>query len=269
MNLFKKSIIVLLCLLVFLACKNKTKNEPIESKTKNWIKLLNGNKLDDWIVKIKGHPAGDNFNNTFIVDDGIMKVNYEKYNDTFNNTFGHIYYKKPFSNYRFKMDYRFTGKQLSDGEDWANRNSGIMIHCEDPMKIGLDQDFPVSIEVQLLGGNGVDTRQTANLCTPGTNVEMDGELKTEHCISSSSQTFHGEQWVNIEIEVRNDSIIKHFINGEEVMHYSKPQYGGGNVSYNLDYWKSKSGQPLKSGYISLQSESHPVEFKNIEILELD
>jgi hypothetical protein len=268
MNLFKKSITVFLCLIVFLACKDKPKNNPIESKKENWVKLFNGKNLDGWIVKIKGHPVGNNFNNTFIVEDGVMKVDYEKYNDTFNNIFGHIYYKNPFSNYKFRMDYRFTGEQIADGAAWANRNSGIMIHCEDPMKIGLNQDFPVSIEVQLLGGNGVDERQTANLCTPGTNVEMDGQLITEHCIKSNSKTYHGEQWVHIEIEVRNDSIIKHFINDEEVMSYNKPQYGGGNVSYNLDYWESKSGEPLKSGYISLQSESHPVEFKNIELLEL-
>ena len=32
--------------------------------------------------------------------------------------------------------------------------------------------------------------------------------------------------------------------------------------------QAKNGQKLSSGYISLQSESHPIEFKNIEILEL-
>lgn len=254
----------------FTSCKGKEKsseNDTIEI-TENWQPLFNGKDLSNWIVKIKGHPIGENFNNTFIVENGIMKVDYKKYKDTFNNTFGHIYYKKPFSNYKFRMDYRFTGNQLADGAGWANRNSGVMIHCEDPMKIGLNQNFPVSIEVQLLGGNGTYERTTANLCTPGTNIEIDNELKTEHCISSSSKTYHGEQWVHLEIEVRNDSIIKHFINGEEVMRYNKPQFGGGNVNYNLEYWESKSGEPLKSGYISLQSESHPVEFKNIEILEL-
>lgn len=262
--------IFVVAMVSFTSCKRKeksNKNSTIEI-TENWQSLFNGKDLNDWVVKIKGHQVGDNFNNTFIVENGIMKVDYEKYKDTFNNTFGHIYYKKPFSNYKFRMDYRFTGNQLADGAGWANRNSGVMIHCEDPMKIGLNQDFPVSIEVQLLGGNGIDERTTANLCTPGTNVEINNELKTEHCISSSSKTYHEEQWVHLEIEVHNDSIIKHFINGEEVMHYNKPKFGGGNISYNLDYWESKAGDPLKSGYISLQSESHPVEFKNIQILEL-
>ncbi len=255
----QKLLVVLLLIITCSGCSDKKEK---------WIKLFNGKDLDDWIVKIKGYPAGENYNNTFIAEDGVLKVNYEKYQDSFHNTFGHIYYKNPFSNYKFRMDYRFTGEQLSDGANWANRNSGIMIHCEDPMKIGLDQNFPVSIEVQLLGGNGIDERETANLCTPGTNVVIDS-LRTEHCIKSSSETYHGEEWVHIEIEVRNDSIIKHFINGVEVMRYHKPQYGGGNIDYNEDYWKSMEGKPLKSGYISLQSESHPVEFKNIELLELN
>ncbi|MEW4924015.1 DUF1080 domain-containing protein [Algibacter sp. 2305UL17-15] len=266
-KLFK---ILTLALLVSVTinCKNKAeKDTVIEAPKEEWVPLFNGKNLDNWIVKIKGYPANENYNNTFIVEDGVMKVNYDGYDGKFNNSFGHIYYKKPFSNYKFRMDYRFTGEQIADGAAWATRNSGIMIHCENPMKIGLDQNFPVSIEVQLLGGNGTDERPTANLCTPGTHVEMDGELKTEHCISSSSKTFHGEQWVNVEIEVRNDSIIKHFINGEEVMRYFKPQYGG-SVDYNEDFWKAKEGTPVTSGFISLQSESHPVEFKNIEILEL-
>ncbi|MEP1490340.1 MAG: DUF1080 domain-containing protein [Algibacter sp.] len=256
-----------LCVSFLFNCKKNEKKETPEPKQEQWVNLLERNDLNDWIVKIKGHEANDNYKNTFIIEDGIMKVNYNEYDDVFNNAFGHIYYKKPYSNYKFKMDYRFTGEQLSDGAGWANRNSGIMIHCEDPRNIGLDQNFPVSIEVQLLGGNGTDARSTANLCTPGTHVEMENELKTEHCISSVSQTFHGEQWVNIEIEVRNDSIIKHFINGEKVMHYNKPQFGG-EVDFNPEFWKSKAGKPLKGGYISLQSESHPIEFKNIGILKL-
>lgn len=265
-QLIKLALIVILSLTLFY-CKNKDKNGvEAEEPKEEWMKLLNGKDLSDWIVKIKGHPAGDNYKNTFIMEDGVLKVNYKEY-DSFNNTFGHIYYKRPYSNYKFKMDYRFIGDQLPDGQGWAYRNSGIMIHCEDPMKIGLDQNFPISIEVQLLGGNGIDERTTANLCTPGTNVVMNDSLITDHCIASSSKTFHGDQWVNVEIEVRNDSIIKHYINGEEVMNYNKPQYGGSHIDYNIDYWKSLEGQPLTGGYISLQSESHPIEFKNIEILE--
>lgn len=253
--------ILFLCMATLTCCQNKTKQEKAY-----WTSLFNGKDLNDWLIKIKGHPLGENYKNTFIVEDGIMKVNYKAY-DSFNNAFGHIYYKKPYSNYKFRMQYRFTGDQVKGGAGWATRNSGIMIHCEDPKNIGLNQDFPVSIEAQLLGGLGSGERSTGNLCTPGTHVVIDDELYTSHCINSSSKTYNGDQWVNVEIEVRNDSIIKHFINGEEVLTYSKPQIGG-PVDYNEAYWKNKEGQPLKEGYISLQSESHAVEFKNIELLEL-
>ncbi|AUP80024.1 3-keto-disaccharide hydrolase [Flavivirga eckloniae] len=270
-----KKYLYLVCLTFILSavsCKQKSNQEKIETaKTvepvEKWTPIFNGKDLNDWIVKIKGHPAGVNYKNTFITEDGCIKVNYDEYNDTFNASFGHIYYNKPFSNYKLRLQYRFTGKQLSDGPSWAIANSGVMIHCEDPKKIGVDQNFPVSVEVQLLGGLSSEERPTGNLCTPGTHVVLDNKIATDHCFESSSKTYHGDQWVKLEIEVRNDSIIKHFINGEEVIQYCKPQYGG-EVDFNKEHWKSFEGKPLKAGYISLQSESHPVEFKDIEILEL-
>ena len=264
----KKVFVLFFCSLILLGCKNNaTQKKNDEPKSEKWIKLFNGKDLNNWIVKIKGHPIGENYKNTFVVEDGIMKVNYDAY-DTFDDSFGHIYYNKEFSNYRFRMDYRFTGNQIKGGAAWARRNSGIMIHCEDPKGIGINQNFPVSIEVQLLGGLEDGERSTGNLCTPGTHVHMDGLLITDHCTKSTSQTYNGDQWVHVEVEVRNDSIIKHFINGENVLTYQKPIIGG-EVDYNQELWKSKDGTPLKKGYISLQSESHPVEFKNIEILILE
>lgn len=259
-------LILVFCSILLLNCKNGETNKTESTKKENWVKLFNGKDLNDWVIKIKGQPLGKNYKNTFVIEGDVLKVSYKEY-DSFNNAFGHIYYKKPFSNYKFRMQYRFTGNQLKGGAGWATRNSGVMVHCEDPKNIGLNQNFPVSIEVQLLGGMDSGERPTGNLCTPGTHVEIDGKLFTPHCVNSKSKTYNGDQWVNLEIEVRNDFIIKHFINGENVLTYSQPQIGGA-VDYNEDYWKSKAGNPLKSGFISLQSESHPVEFKNIEILEL-
>ena len=263
-----KLLILIICPLLLTGCKSTEKKSEPNVVKENWVKLFNGKDLNDWIIKIKGHPVGENYKNTFIVEDGVMKVNYNKYVN-FDNSFGHIFYKTPFSNYKFRMQYRFTGEQIKGGAGWATRNSGVMIHCEDPKNMGLNQNFPVSIEVQLLGGlSDGQERPTGNLCTPGTHISIDNILITEHCNKSTSQTYHGDQWVNLEIEVHNDSIIKHFINGEIVMIYEKPIIGG-SVDYNEDFWKTKEGTPLKSGYLSLQSESHPVEFKNIEILILE
>lgn len=262
MNYLKQTTLLIICLVLFSNCQNKTTN------SEKWISLFNGKDLKDWTVKIKGHSVGENFNNTFRVEDGVMKVNYDQYNDTFNESYGHIFYNKEFSNYKFRMEYRFTGDQIKDGAGWATRNSGVMIHGQSPESMELDQNFPVSIEVQLLGGLDDGERSTGNLCTPGTHVVMNDELFKPHCISSNSKTFNGDQWVQIEILVKNDSIIKHFINGDEVMSYTKPQIGGGGVNMNKEKLKALDGIALKKGTISLQSESHPVEFRNIEILEL-
>lgn len=231
-----------------------------------WIQLFNGKDLDGWTPKITGYALGDNFGNTFRVENGMLKVGYEKY-DQFNNRFGHIFYKQKFSNYIIAVEYRFVGEQAKNGPAWALRNSGIMVHCQPPETMGKDQDFPISIEVQLLGGSGTGTRTTANLCTPGTNVVMDGKLVTTHCINSTSDTFHGDQWVRVEAEVHGGEVIRHWVNGKKVLEYEKPQVGGGSVS-NFDPAAKKDGMILTEGYISLQSESHPVEFRKVELREL-
>lgn len=232
-----------------------------------WKQLFNGKDLSGWTPKIRGHAFGDNYGNTFRVEDGMMKVSYDQY-DEFKNQYGHIFYKTPYSHYIIAVEYRFVGQQAKGGEGWAYRNSGIMIHCQPPATMHKNQDFPISIEVQLLGGDSTGERTTCNLCTPGTNVEMDGKLITQHCINSTSQTFRGDQWVRAEVVVLGDSVIKHIANGDTVLVYQKPQIGGGAVS-DFDTTVKKDGQLLSSGYISLQSESHPVEFRKVEILDLE
>jgi Domain of Unknown Function (DUF1080) len=237
-----------------------------KSAKEQWESMFNGKNLDGWTVKIRHSPAGENFGNTFRVEDKKIVVRYDAY-DSFNERFGHMFYQKPYSYYRIRLQYRFVGEQAKNGPGWATRNSGIMVHGQTPESMGKDQDFPVSIEVQLLGGNGKDPRTTCNLCTPGTNVVKDGKLLTQHCLNSNSDTYHGDQWVTAEVLVLGDSVVKHFANGKEVLSYEKPQVGGGNVSGQEVKW-GNDGLLLTEGTISLQSESHPVEFRKIEILNL-
>ena len=264
MKYLSKLLICFICVTSFSNCKENRKEERTTESTKEWIQLFNEENLNDWIVKIKGYPLNENVYNTFRVDNGVLKVSYDGY-ENFNATYGHIFYKNPFSSYKLKLQYRFIGDQVNGGEGWAEKNSGVMVHSQSPESMEINQDFPVSIEVQLLGGLNTDEeRPTANLCTPGTHIIMNDTLVTTHCINSSSKTYYGDQWVNLEILVIQDSIITHKINGKEVMSYSKPQIGG---EYNT--LKTRKGELLKEGYISLQSESHPIEFKNIELLELD
>jgi hypothetical protein len=236
------------------------------NSSSEWIQLFNGKDLTGWTPKIRGYDLGDNFGNTFRVNGNQMEVGYEAYK-TFNETFGHIFYKDKFSYYILNIEYKFFGEQCNEGPGWAFRNSGAMLHCQDPKTMHKDQDFPISIEVQFLGGDGKDERTTANLCTPGTNVVMNGKLLTDHCISSSSPTFHGDQWVNVRVLVLGDSLIRHVIGGKTVLEYQQPQLGGGAVTH-VDTVQFPPGKLLKEGYISLQSESHPVAFRKVELLDL-
>ena len=233
---------------------------------RQWIQLFNGRDLEGWDVKIAGRDLNDNFANTFRVEDGLLKVRYDGYH-AFNNQFGHLFYRQPYSHYLLAVEYRFVGAQAAGGPDWALRNSGIMVHSQPARSMGKDQDFPISIEVQLLGGSGSGERTTANLCTPGTHVVMDGRLFTPHCVNSRSRTYHGEQWVRVEVLVLGDSLIRHTVNGETVLEYSKPQIGGGTVN-GFDPAVKQDGKPLTEGYIALQSESHPIDFRKVEILDL-
>lgn len=237
-----------------------------EKFPRKWVQLFNGKDLTGWSPKITGYAYGDNFGNTFRVVDKKLTVNYDHYK-TFDDRFGHLFYKTPYSYYLLAVEYRFVGQQNTGAPGWAYKNSGVMIHCQPPATMGKDQDFPISIEVQLLGGDATGERSTCNLCTPGTNVEMDGKLVTQHCINSTSKTFRNEEWVRAEILVLGDSVIKHIANGDTVLVYQKPQIGGGNVSH-FDPTAKKDGELLKSGYISLQSEGHPVEFRKVEIIDL-
>lgn len=233
---------------------------------REWLQLFDGKTLDGWTPKIAGYEAGVNFRDTFRVENGVLKVAYDKY-DRFEKQFGHLFYDVPFSRYVIAVEYRFVGEPTPGAPDWAYRNSGVMIHGQTPQSMPKDQDFPISIEVQLLGGDGSTERHTANLCTPGTHVVMDGKLETEHCIDSRSKTYHGDQWVRVEAEVHGDGLVIHRVNGEEVLRYEKSQIGGGVVS-NYDPSVKKDGQLLEAGTISLQAESHAIEFRKVELLNL-
>jgi hypothetical protein len=242
-----------LCTMLFASCHQKS-NE-------NWIQLFNGKDLTGWNIKITGHDVNDNYLNTFRVENGVLKCVYEDYAN-FDDKFGHIYYQKPYSHYRLRVEYRFTGNQTPGGAEWNVRNSGVMLHSQPASSVTKDQTFPVSLEMQMLGGlSDGKERTTAN-------------LRTDHCINSTSKTYNGDQWVTVEMLVLGDSLIQHIIDGQVVFEYNKPivqDDDEGMVKYlNMenDWFAQHRGKPLKSGYIALQAESHPVEFRKVELLDL-
>lgn len=236
------------------------------AKKDGWIRLFNGKDLEGWTPKIRGYALGENYGNTFRVENGVLKVAYDQY-PKFGDKFGHLFFKHKYGKYRLRIEYRFVGEQCPGGPGWALRNSGVMIHSQAPESMGKDQDFPVSIEVQFLGGDGKNKRSTGNVCTPGTHIVMDGKLITTHCTDSRSRTCHGDQWVTIEAEVHGNGLIKHKVNGETVLEYEKPQLDDKDPSARPLIHDGKT--MLDSGYLALQAESHPIEFRKVEILPLD
>ncbi|WP_294072553.1 3-keto-disaccharide hydrolase [Proteiniphilum sp. UBA1028] len=260
----KKSLFMMgsvVILLMMSSCRQKN----AENK---WIQLFNGKDLTGWTPKITGYEAGDNFGNTFRVEDGLLKVRYDQY-DQFDGRFGHLFYQDELSHYKLRVEYRFVGDQCPGGAGWAYRNSGIMVHGQRPETMTLDQDFPTSVEVQLLGSDSLVERTNMNVCTPGTNIVMNGELILDHCINSSSGFFFGDEWVTAELEVRGNEVLYHVVNGDTVLQYNQPQLDERDASFARLIDVNKGDKMLHKGTISLQSESHPIDFRKVELLVLE
>lgn len=218
-----------------------------------WKPLFNGRDLTGWTPKFRGEKLGVNYLDTFRVEDGVLKVSYDNYEE-WGERFGHLFYEKEFSHYKLRAQYRFVGEQVKGGPNWAWRNNGLMIHGEPAEDLELEQKFPRSIEVQLLGGRAEGERHTANVCTPETHIVVNGKLEETHCLESISQTYRGDQWVEVEVEVHGSEKIIHRVEGEVVFEYEFPQ--------------TDDGEFIDHGTISIQAESAPIEFRKIEILEL-
>jgi hypothetical protein len=253
-------VLLILSVAIFESAAAETTSTSIEK----WVSLFDGKTLNGWTPKIKGYDAGDNYENTFRVEDGLLKVRYNK--PEFEGKFGHLFYKDKLSHYRLRIEYRFVGEQAKDGPKWALRNSGVMLHCQSPQSMGKDQDFPVSLECQFLGGDGKSERSTANLCTPGTTVLLDGKPQPGHCTTSRSATYPLETWVTVEVEVHGGELIRHIVDGKPVMEYEKPQLDAADA--NAKPLIVNGNTALSEGYIALQSESHPIDFRKVELLTL-
>jgi hypothetical protein len=238
-----------LLLVLTLSCQPAAEKEE-------WISLFNGKDLEGWDIKISGYEVNDHFSNTFRVEDGALMVAYDEY-DELRERFGHIFYQQPYSHFKLRLEYRFFGEQAAGAPGWAFRNNGVMFHSQSAESMGFEQHFPISVEAQLLGGDGQGERPTGAVCTPGTNIEVAGERRYEHCTSTfKNKTFHGDDWVKFELVVYGDSLVHHIVEGDIVITYH-------NIRLEED------GSPLKKGYIALQAESHGTVFRNIEIMILD
>jgi len=244
--------------------------ESVSADDENWLQLFNGVDLDGWTPKIVGEAAGSDVLETFSVRDGVIRVGYQNY-DMFDGRFGHLFYKTPYAYYRLRIEYRFVGDQAPGGPgSWAVRNSGVMVHSQSAASMLQEQAFPLSIEAQFLGGLGDGGRRpTANVCTPGTDIVFKGSIYPHHCLYSESPTLDGDQWVGFEMLVLGSGQFSHYVNGARVLEYVLPQFGGSGVARGFDPAIKKTGELIAGGYLALQSESHPIEFRLVELLDLE
>lgn len=245
-----------------LACR-PAKLAQQQSSTGTWVSLFNGKDLAGWTPKIAGHKPGENWGHTFRVENGMLRTRYNEY-DSFKNTFGALYYDKKFSNYRLKVEYRFVGDTAKGAPSWGFRDGGIQYHCQSPATMTLEQPFPVCLEYNLHGGNGNEERPTGEICANGMYVEIDGKQNTSYCtLPAVKRTFAGADWVTAEIDVR-DGTITHFVNGEKILEFKNPRYDAAHAPGKT--FIVAGNDAVKDGYISLQSNSHPMDFRKIEIM---
>ncbi len=228
----------------------------------DWQPMFDGRTLDGWVVKLAHHDLGDNYADTFRVADGVVRVEYDKYGE-FGARFGHLFYKQKLSHYVLALEYRFFGEQARGGPAYARLNSGVMVHSQAPETILKDQDWPISVEAQFLAGG----RTTMNVCTPGTEIFMQGGMVKAHCTNSTSRVYGNDEWVAVEVEVLGSERVRHLIDGRIVLQFETPTIGGG-VANRFDPAIKKDGTVLAEGYIGLQAESQPVEFRNVRLLNL-
>jgi len=274
----RNNLTIFYLLLMILVCQSCNSNKgKKEINKEDWESLFNGKDLTGWDIKIKDHPLNENYKNTFRIEESMIRVVYSDY-EKFSNQFGHLYTQKPYSYYKLKLQYRFVGDHLADAPEWADRNSGVMLHSQSAQSVNLNQNFPVSLEFQFLCGNGKDTVPTGSVCTPGTFITYEGKPFLGHIMNSNSKTYLKNEWISAEAEVYGDSLIRHIINGDTVLTYTRPMIGEGFVSKTNNWtwagitdsliWINKASTPLKEGHIALQAESQPIDFRRIEILDL-
>lgn len=254
-------------LVFFLSCSQAPSeaSQEINTNDPQWERIFNGENLEGWIPKIVGQPLGENYGNTFRVEEGILSIRYDAYGDNFDNRFGGLYFNRKLKNYRLKVEYRFVGETAPGAPEWGYRDSGVQYHSQSPQSLRIDQPFPICLEYNFHGGNGTDNRPVGAVCANGTFIEINGNKNESYCTAPTKEmTFHGDQWVTMELDVRNGEIT-HFVNGTEILSFQNPSLNPENeIAKTLI---QDGGTSLTEGYISFQSNSHPIDFRTIELME--
>ncbi len=272
----------------------------------NWIQMLRkgDTKLSDWTPKIQGHAAGENPYNSFSygeTSDGQPRL---IVTDTVSNTssygYGHLFYKTAYSDYIVRAKYHFPTKESFAGGagSWTIQNNGLMLHCQSAASMDKGQDYPKSIENQLIGywsyGDGSPPNTTtSNLCLVNTSVNYHGQWYSDgtghHCTQSK---FHSLAYDSSTTPAKGANSTNATWPGKDIWEYamdrvidstsmtfymrSRPDTAWDSVlgvtQIRLGLTNTSSGPgsttALGSGYISIQMEGTSTEFASIEVLNL-
>lgn len=260
--------LIILCSLAVLAaaCAEKPKT-MVAAPSGAWISLFNGKDLNDWNVKISGQDYNDNYRNTFRVENGLLKVSYQDY-DKFDNRFGSLFTKQKFSHYWIRAEYRFVGSLVAGAPRWAFKNSGLQLHSQAPDTMRKDQNFPVSVEFDIKGAHFYGGAPTGDVCQNGTHVLIQGAPVKGLCSTVSDLNLSNDDWVSVLAEVDGSKRVRHIVNGALIVEYTDLTLDESNQDAKR-LMASGAGKALDSGYISVQSNGFPIEFRRIEVLPLD
>jgi hypothetical protein len=240
-----------------------------------WQPLFDGKTLNGWTTKIVGYPAGEDPLETFRVKDGAIVINYDKYGGDMQARWAHLFYNQSFKFYKLSLEYRFVGEDMQPlrPTQW---NSGVLYHAQSPQSMSLNQPYPVSAEAQILGTFAAPyrdggPRMTSSACGLGTALSYGGVV-TDDCFKSRVPTKPNDQWVLFELEVLPEGVINHYIDGKLAVTYDHLLLDTSDARKRFPSQQMIDAQggnrELTSGYITFQSEGHPVEFRNIKIMEL-
>jgi len=240
----------------------------VSAPSGTWISLFNGKNLDGWTAKIAGQDVNDNYRDTFRVEDGLLKVSYQNY-DKFGDRFGSLFYKTKFSRYWIRAEYRFAGGSLAPGAPrWAYKNSGIQLHSQAPETMRKEQQFPVSVEFDIVGGRFMGSQPTGDVCQNGTRVLVSGAPVKGLCSKLSDITIRDDRWSTALAEVDGAARVRQVVDGALVIEYTDLLLDEGNADARR-LLSAGADKALASGYISIQSNGFPIEFRRIEVLPMD
>ena len=248
------------------ACAPKP-HAQVAAPAGTWVSLFNGKDLSGWTVKIAGQDLNDNYQRTFRVADGLLKISYDGY-DAFSGRFGSLYSQRKLSHYWLRAEYRFTGKLAPGAPSWAYENSGLQLHSQAPESMLKAQEFPVSVEFDIKGARLFGRNPTGDVCRNGTRVKLGGVPLAGQCSTLSDIAIPGDDWVTVLAEVDGSRRVRQIVNGALIVEYTDLTLDDTNADARR-LIAAGADQALSSGYVSIQSNGPPIEFRRIEVLPLD